>query len=65
MAKTETIDNLRKRIDGLVAERQQMRATHASELDLERNRREIAAYQQELSHALIARYATAPSVAAA
>ena len=40
----------------LVARRQELRSRGAGELVLERNRRKIVRRQQELAHALIARY---------
>lgn len=55
----QTVETLCQRIGRLVAERQELRRGHASERDLERNRREIASSQQELSRALIERHAPA------
>ena len=48
-------------IGQLVAERQQLRASGASEASLERNRLQIARAQWELAHALIDRYLPEPA----
>ena len=56
MANAQTVETLQDRIAGLVAERQELRARQANERVLERNRRQIARSQQQLSHALIRRY---------
>jgi hypothetical protein len=50
------VEKLLERIGDLVAERQELRQRGAGELDLELNRRRIAALQHELSHALIDRH---------
>ena len=50
------VEKLLERIGDLVAERQDLRQRGAGELDLEVNRRRIAALQHELSHALIHRH---------
>jgi len=50
------VEKLLKRIGDLVAERQELRQRGAGELELELNRRRIAALQHELSHALIDRH---------
>jgi hypothetical protein len=50
------VEKLITRIGDLVAERQDLRQRGAGELDLEVNRRRIAALQHELSHALIDRH---------
>ena len=47
------VEKLLERIGDLVAERQDLQQRGAGELDLEVNRRRIAALQHELSHALI------------
>ena len=56
MAELRSVETLNARIARLVAERQALRARQASERTLERNRREIARLQQELSQALIERH---------
>ncbi len=56
MADAHTIEKLQDRIGRLVADRQALREQTAAEPMLERNRREIADSQYELSRALIARY---------
>jgi hypothetical protein len=50
------VEKLLERIGTLVAERQDLRQQGAAELELEVNRRRIAALQHELSHALIHRH---------
>jgi hypothetical protein len=65
MPNVHQIDLLERAIAGLVQERQQLRAESAAASELERNRREIVARQQELSDALIAQYAPNLSFAAA
>ena len=52
-----TVEVLQSEISGLCSERQTLRAAGAAEVELERNRLEIARLQWELSHALIGRYA--------
>jgi translation elongation factor EF-1beta len=59
------IHSLERDLAALVAERQTMRASGAEPFELERNRREIVARQQELSEALISIYAPRPTLAAA
>jgi hypothetical protein len=54
MANVECIE---RAIRMLVAERQSLREHEASHDDLESNRLELVARQQQLSHALIDRYA--------
>ncbi|MBA2359092.1 MAG: hypothetical protein H0V84_11775 [Actinobacteria bacterium] len=49
-------EHLAEEISRLVWRRQTLRARDASPLALERNRRQIARLQWELSHVLIARY---------
>jgi hypothetical protein len=56
-APAKSVEDLQAEIGVLCAERQHLRASGAEEHDLERNRLEIARLQQELSHALIGRYA--------
>jgi hypothetical protein len=58
-----TIEALLEGIDALVACRQELRVAGASRDELERNRLEIAAAQQQLSSALIERYAPSPHAA--
>jgi hypothetical protein len=50
------VERLMARIGTLVAERQTLREQRSSGRSLERNRREIATLQQQLSQALIARH---------
>ncbi|MBA3365973.1 MAG: hypothetical protein H0U03_09340 [Actinobacteria bacterium] len=61
MADIETVETVHGRLSRLVLERQQLRARQASERTLERNRRQITRYQQELSRALIQRHLRAPA----
>jgi hypothetical protein len=56
-AQTKSVEALQAEIGVLCSERQHLRSSGAEELDLERNRLEIARLQWELSHALIGRYA--------
>jgi hypothetical protein len=57
----KTVETLTELLDALTRERQDLRASGAGSLTLERNRQTIAQVQWELSYALIARY-LAPSV---
>jgi hypothetical protein len=58
MAKTDSrVTKLERELASLVEERQGLRAGGAEHPELERNRREIVARQQELSEALISTYA--------
>jgi hypothetical protein len=50
------VEALQDHLGGLLRERERLHEV-GSELDLERNRREIVRAQWELSHALIARFA--------
>jgi hypothetical protein len=59
------VESLLAEIGRLVVERQALRTDGASRVELERNRLRIAASQQELSHALIERYAPSRDEAAA
>lgn len=59
------IERLERALADLVQERQTLRAGGADASQLERNRREIVARQQELSEALISVYAQHPAFAAA
>jgi hypothetical protein len=59
------IEMLERALAELVQERQTLRAAAAAPAELERNRREIVARQQELSEALISIYAPHPAFAAA
>ncbi len=61
MADSHNIEKLQDRIGRLVADRQALREQTAAEQTLERNRREIADSQHELSRALIARYVPHPA----
>jgi hypothetical protein len=56
MPNANRIQSLERSLADLVQERQRLRAEGAESGDLERNRREIVARQQELSDALIAQY---------
>jgi hypothetical protein len=56
-APEKSVEVLQTEISVLCSHRQQLRAAGAEEVDLERNRLEIARLQWELSHALIGRYA--------
>jgi hypothetical protein len=55
---------LTMRVAGLVAERQELRESGASQTALERNRIQLARAQWELSHALIDRHLPAEQPAA-
>jgi len=55
------VESLRRRIDGLVAARQELRERGAAQPDLEQNRVTIAETQHELSIALIALYGREPA----
>jgi hypothetical protein len=55
-APAPSVEELQALIGRLTAERQTLRATKADTEVLERNRREIAATQWQLSYALIERY---------
>jgi hypothetical protein len=58
MANTDSlVAKLERKLASLVEERQSLRAVGAEASELERNRREIVARQQELSEALISTYA--------
>jgi hypothetical protein len=59
------IDSVERALADLVQERQTLRASGAEAAELERNRREIVAHQQELSEALISVYAPQPAFAPA
>jgi hypothetical protein len=61
----DRISKLERKLAALVEERQTLRATGADAPELERNRREIVAGQQELSEALISVYAHQSAFAAA
>jgi hypothetical protein len=65
MPNEHRIDSLERTIASLVALRQRLRSEGAPAPDLEHNRREIVACQQELSAALIATYAPNAGFAAA
>jgi hypothetical protein len=55
------VEELHELIAELVHERQQLRASGASHTSLERNRRQLARSQWELSHALIERHVPRPA----
>jgi hypothetical protein len=59
-----SVEELKKYIDRLTVERQQMRADAAAAAALEQNRLEIAQAQWQLSYALIDRYLPATAHAA-
>ena len=65
MANATHIDSLERSLADLVQERQRLRTEGAEKAELEGNRREIVARQQELSDALIAQYARPIAFAAA
>jgi hypothetical protein len=58
-----TVESLTTRLDELTLERQQLRASDAGSVLLERNRVAIARAQWDLSHALIERYLPKPAAA--
>jgi hypothetical protein len=58
-------DSLLAEISRLVVERQHLRTEQAGDEQLERNRREIAQAQWDLSHALIRRFGPGAAAAAA
>jgi hypothetical protein len=59
-----SVEMLTMRVAGLVAERQELRESGASQTALERNRIQLARAQWELSHALIDRHLPAELPAA-
>jgi len=59
-----SVEVLTIQIASLVAERQDLRVSGAAEAAIERNRRQIARAQWELSHALIERHLPAAQTAA-
>jgi len=65
MQNATRINSLEQSLADLVQERQRLRTDGPETADLERNRREIVARQQELSNALIAQYARPVAFAAA
>ena len=65
MTNADLIHALERSIAELVQERQRLRGDGAPTPELERNRREIVARQQELSDALIEQYAPRVAFAAA
>jgi len=58
------VELLTMRIAALVAERQDLRVSGAAPAAIERNRRQLARAQWELSHALIERHLPAAQTAA-
>jgi hypothetical protein len=56
-ASARSVEALQTAIGALCTERQRLRAAGAGDSELEQNRLEIARLQQELSHALIGRFA--------
>jgi hypothetical protein len=56
-ASARSVEVLQTEIGALCTERQRLRAAGAGDGELERNRLEIARLQQQLSHALIERFA--------
>jgi hypothetical protein len=65
MNENSRLNALERALADLVQERQALRAHGADGGELERNRREIVARQQELSEALISVYAPQPAFAVA
>ncbi len=51
-----TVEQLNRTIEELILERQELRVRGADAHELERNRRELVAFQWKLAHALIERY---------
>jgi hypothetical protein len=58
-----TVESLTQQLRGLTCERQDLRASNAGAVALERNRVAIARTQWELSYALIERYLPKPAAA--
>ncbi len=56
VAKLQTVESLSQEIAELVAERQELRARGASQLELESNRCRLAGSQAQLSRLLIERH---------
>ena len=56
VAELQTVESLSQEIAELVAERQELRARGASQLELESNRRRLAGSQTQLSRLLIERH---------
>jgi hypothetical protein len=56
-ASAKSVELLQTEIGALCCERQRLRGNGAGDSELEQNRLEIARLQQQLSHALIGRYA--------
>jgi hypothetical protein len=56
-ASARSVEVLQTEIGALCTERQRLRAAGAGDSELEQNRLEIARLQQELSYALIGRFA--------
>ena len=59
----KTVESLTDLLGALNVERQELRASQAGSVKLERNRIAIARAQWELSHALIERYSPAEAAA--
>jgi hypothetical protein len=60
---TPTVESLNEQLGMLTRQRQELRATGAGAVALERNRVAIAGAQWELSYALIQRYLPQPAAA--
>lgn len=60
---TPTVESLNEQLCALTRERQELRASGAGAIVLERNRVAIARAQWDLSHALIERYLPQPVAA--
>jgi len=58
-----TVETLTAEIGRIVAERQELRATGASDAELEANRRLLAGAQAQLSQLLIQRHLGSPATA--
>jgi hypothetical protein len=62
-ARQHTIESVRAEIDRIVAERQELRRTNASPVELEANRDRLVSAQSRLSSLLIQRHLHRPAAA--